>query len=58
MKQGDWDDLLDLAFDAAFAPASAEILNGLYTPKRFLAIVNKSRIIEVAKAFSDLTYTN
>ncbi|WP_017651627.1 DUF29 family protein [Fortiea contorta] len=58
VKLGDWDDLLDFAFDAATDPASAEILNGLYTPKRLLAIVDKSRIIEVAKAFLDLTYTN
>ncbi|MCC5629516.1 MAG: DUF29 family protein [Nostoc sp.] len=58
VKPGEWDDLLYPAFDAAIKPASAEILNGLYTSKRLLAIVDKSQILEVAKAFLDLTYTN
>ncbi|MBN3957731.1 hypothetical protein [Nostoc sp. NMS8] len=50
--------MLDAAFDAAIKPASAEVLNGLYTPKRLEAIVDKSQIMEVAQAFLDLTYTN
>ena len=58
VKQGEWEDLLDAAYDAAIKPASAEILNGLYTPKRLQAIVDKSQITSVAKAFLDLTYTN
>lgn len=58
VKQGEWEDLLDTAFDAAIAPASVEIYNGLYTPKRLEAIVDKSQIMDVAKAFLDLTYTH
>jgi hypothetical protein len=58
VKQDEWEDLLDAAYDAAIDPASAEVLNGLYTPKRLQAIIDKSRIMEVAKTFLDLTYTN
>ncbi len=58
VKPDGWDDLLDAAFDAAIDPASAEILNGVYTPKLLLAIVNKSLIISTTKDFLNLTYTN
>lgn len=58
VKQGEWEDLLDAAYDAAINPASAEILNGSYRPKQLEAILDKSQIIKVAQAFLDLTYTN
>ena len=58
VKQIEWGELLDAAFDAAIKPASAEVLNGLYRPKRLEAIVDKSQIMAVAQAFLDLTYTN
>jgi hypothetical protein len=58
VKQTEWEELLDAAFDAAIKPASAEVLNGLYTPKRLEAIVDKSQVMAVAQAFLDLTYTN
>ncbi|MEH2404880.1 DUF29 family protein [Nostoc sp.] len=48
VKQGDWEDLLDAVFYAAIKPASSEIFDGLYTPKRLEAIVDKSQIMEVA----------
>jgi len=57
VKQIEWGELLDAAFDAAIKPASAEVLN-VYTPKRLEAIVDKSQIMEVAQAFLYLTYTN
>jgi hypothetical protein len=58
VKQTEWEELLDAAFDAAIKPASVEVLNGLYTPKRLEAIVDKSQVMAVAQAFLDLTYTN
>ncbi|MEH2437574.1 MAG: DUF29 family protein [Nostoc sp.] len=58
VKQGDWEDLLDAAFYAAIKPASAEIFDGLYTPKQLEAVVDKSLIMSVAKDFLNLTYTN
>jgi hypothetical protein len=57
VKQTEWEELLDAAFDAAIKPASAEVLN-VYTPKQLEAILDKSQIIKVAQAFLDLTYTN
>lgn len=41
VKQGEWEDLLDAAYNAAIDPASAEIFNGLYTPKRLQAMLEK-----------------
>ncbi|MEH2066600.1 MAG: DUF29 family protein [Nostoc sp.] len=58
VKLGEWDDLLDIAYDAAIDPASAEIMNGLYTPKRLSAIIDRSLIVSIVKDFLNLTYTN
>jgi len=58
VKPGEWEDLLDAAFDAAIKPASVEILNGLYTSKQLSAMVDKSLILSIAKDFLNLTYTN
>lgn len=58
VKPGEWEDLLDAAFDAAIKPASVEIMNGLYTPKQLSAMVDKSLIVSIAKDFLNLTYTN
>jgi hypothetical protein len=58
IKQDEWDDLLDFAFDAAITPASAEVFGGLHTPKQLETLVDKSEIISTAKAFLDLTYSN
>ncbi|WP_366941901.1 hypothetical protein [uncultured Nostoc sp.] len=58
MKQCEWEDLLDAAYDAAIDPASAEIFDGLYTPKRLQGMLEKLLIMSVAKDFLNLTYTN
>jgi hypothetical protein len=58
IKQDEWDDMLDFAFDAAITPASAEVFGGLHTPKQLEALVDKSEVISTAKAFLDLTYSN
>ncbi len=58
VKQDDWEDLLDAAFYAAIKPASAEVFDGLYTPKQLEAMVDKSLIVSIAKKFLNLTYTN
>ncbi|MBN3943443.1 MAG: hypothetical protein V7L21_33230 [Nostoc sp.] len=50
--------MLDAAYDAAIDPASAEIFDGLYTPKQLQAMLEKSLIMSVAKDFLNLTYTN
>ncbi|MHC5722179.1 MAG: hypothetical protein ACYTX0_61740, partial [Nostoc sp.] len=46
------------AYDAAIDPASAEVFDGLYTPKRLQAMLEKPLIMSVAKDFLNLTYTN
>ncbi|MBG1269701.1 DUF29 family protein [Nostoc sp. WHI] len=58
VKQDEWEDLLNAAYDAAIDPASAEIFDGLYTPKRLQTMVDKSLIIFRTKDFLNLTYTN
>ncbi|WP_373529828.1 DUF29 family protein [Nostoc sp.] len=58
VKQDEWEDLLDAAYDAAIDPASAEIFDGLYTPKRLQTMVDKSLIICRTKDFLNLTYMN
>ncbi|MEH2046814.1 hypothetical protein [Nostoc sp.] len=50
--------MLDAAFYAAIKPASAEVFDGLYTPKQLEAMVDKSLIVSIAKKFLNLTYTN
>ncbi|MEH2379955.1 MAG: hypothetical protein V7K27_13895 [Nostoc sp.] len=54
----EWEDLLDAAYDAAIDPASAEIFDGLYTPKRLQAMLEKLLIMSVTQDFLNLTYTN
>ncbi|MHC5718227.1 MAG: hypothetical protein ACYTX0_40625, partial [Nostoc sp.] len=39
-------------------PASAEVFDGLYTPKRLQAMVEKLLIMSVTQDFLNLTYTN
>ncbi len=58
VKQDEWEDLLDAAYDAAIDPASAVIFDGLYTPKRLQTMVDKSLILSRTKDFLNLTYTN
>lgn len=58
VKPDEWDELLETALAAAIKPASVEVAGGIYTPKQLQALIDRSSILAIAKAFLNLTYTN
>jgi len=56
VKRGEWDDLLQAAFNNAIAEASLEVLGGRYKPKQLQKQVNASDLFQTATAMLELTY--
>lgn len=56
IKQDDWYEYLEEAFEVAVLEASIEVSGGTYTPIQLEEIVNKEQILETALALIDLTY--
>ena len=58
IKQDEWDSFLENGFKDAIFSASCEVVNGVYKPLQLLNIVDKDRIISIAKGLLDLTYSH
>jgi hypothetical protein len=58
VKANEWDELLELGFDAAIYQASLEVGNGEYKPVQLLELVDKAEILRTANKFLSLTYAH
>ncbi|MGK7899022.1 MAG: DUF29 family protein [Xenococcus sp. (in: cyanobacteria)] len=56
LKQNQWDEYLDEAFEVAVLEASVEINGGAYNPIELEKIINKKEIIEQSLCLLNLTY--
>jgi len=56
IKQDEWIEFLQDAFEGAIAPASTEIEQGKYNPIKLKQLINKDEVIQAAQSFLDLTY--
>ncbi|OCR01505.1 hypothetical protein BCD67_18590 [Oscillatoriales cyanobacterium USR001] len=57
VKQDEWDDYLENAFEDGILAASSEVANGVYKPRRLREIVDKEAVIKTATQLLSLTYT-
>ena len=58
VKADEWDELLELGFDAAIYKASLEVGNGEYQPVQLLELADKAEILRRANKFLSLTYAH
>lgn len=58
LKENEWEELLEGAFNEAISPASAEICEGIYSPKQLRGMIDWAAAIAVAKSLIDLTYAH
>lgn len=56
IKQDDWSEYLEEAFEVAILEASIEVSGGTYTPIQLEEIVNKEQVIKTALTLIDFTY--
>jgi hypothetical protein len=56
IKQDEWSEYLQEAFEAAILEASIEVSGGTYTPIQLEEIVNQEQITEIALSLINLTY--
>jgi len=57
LKENEWEELLEGAFNEAISPASAEIFEG-YSPKQLRGMIDRAATIGVAQSLLDLTYAH
>ena len=55
IKQDDWSEYLEEAFEVAILEASIEVSGGTYTPIQLEEIVNKEQVIKTTSSLIDLT---
>jgi Domain of unknown function DUF29 len=55
---GEWQPILEEALADAIRPASAEVMNGYYSPFQLGEMVDKNQIILIAKQLLELTYSH
>jgi hypothetical protein len=56
IRQNDWHDLMDEAFELALFEASAEAFGGAYSPFELSEKFEKHKVVEAAMRFIQLTY--
>ncbi len=56
IKQDDWSEYLEEAFEVAILEASIEVSGGSYTPIQLEEIVDKKQVIRTALTLIDFTY--
>ena len=56
IKQDDWSEYLEEAFEVAILEASIEVSGGSYTPIQLEEIVDKEQVIKTALTLIDFTY--
>lgn len=56
IKQDDWSEYLEEAFEVAILEASIEVSGGTYTPIQLEEIVDKEQVIKTALTLIDFTY--
>lgn len=56
IKQADWGAYLDNAFEDAIYPASIEVLEGAYKPRKLRELVGKNEVLNTANKWLNLTY--
>ncbi|WP_026102603.1 DUF29 family protein [Pleurocapsa sp. PCC 7319] len=56
IKQDDWSEYLEEAFEVAILEASIEVIGGTYTPIQLAEVVNKEQVTEIALSLIDMTY--
>ena len=56
LKQDDWDEYLEEAFEVAILEASIEVSGGIYTAIQLEEVVNKEQVIEIALSLIAMTY--
>ena len=56
LKQDDWHEYLEEAFEVAILEASIEVSGGTYTPIQLEEIVNKEQVTEIALSLITMTY--
>ena len=56
IKQDDWSEYLEEAFEVAILEASIEVSGGIYSPIQLEEVVNKKQVIKTASSLIDLTY--
>jgi hypothetical protein len=58
LKENEWEELLEGALNEAISPASAEIFEGIYSPKQLRAMIDREVTIGVAQSLLNLTYAH
>ena len=56
IKQDNWEEYVEEAFEVAILEASIEVSGGIYTPVQLEEIVNQEQVIEIAMSLIAMTY--